>query len=240
MLLCGGIHLRWCHQCVQRGQKHQQALYLLRAVQRHTIEPDVITYHGAICVCKEGQQHQQALRLLRVIQYPAIMPVAITYIVAVGACGRTSRASSTRPGTLCGCCSHSSYRVMGNEVVRTMASHAGQLMLNYAEPVMIYKTLSSIDMPSSAFDSLTGHCVKGIVCNKEHDKKMVRFSLGLAMCLLPFIGYKDRHPKLPSSPLSRTGSWPRHSCPRGCAPRRSSTSSSSRRRLSAPSNWQAD
>jgi len=57
-------------------------------MQRHTIVPDVITYHSAICVCKEGQQHQQALRLLRVIQCPAIVPVAITYTAAIGVCGR--------------------------------------------------------------------------------------------------------------------------------------------------------
>ena len=103
MLLCGCVHLRWRYQCVQKGQQHQQALHLLRAMQRHTIVPDVIIYNGAICVCKEGQQHQQALRLLRAIQRHAVVAVAITDTAAIGACGRAS--STSRPYIFCEQCS---------------------------------------------------------------------------------------------------------------------------------------
>ena len=94
MLLCGCVHLRWRHPCVQQGQQHPQALPLLRTM-RHTIVPDVITYNGVICVCKEGQQHQQALCLLRAIQRHAAVPVAIIYTAAIGACGRAG--STSRP-----------------------------------------------------------------------------------------------------------------------------------------------
>ena len=62
---------------------------------RHTIVPDVITYNGVICVCKEGQQHQQALRLLRAMRCHAVAPDVVTYSVAASVCKRAS--STTRP-----------------------------------------------------------------------------------------------------------------------------------------------
>ena len=82
------------------------------------------------------------------------------------------------------------FRIMGSDIVCTMASHAGQLQLNYAEPVMIYHILSGIRVLSSAFDSLANHCVSGIVANEEHCRKLVHNSVGIVTCLLPFIGYK--------------------------------------------------
>jgi len=73
--------------CV-RGQQHQRALHLLRAMQRFTIVPDVIPYMGAVRVCREGQRHQQALHLLRAMQRHAIVPDVITYTAAISACGK--------------------------------------------------------------------------------------------------------------------------------------------------------
>ena len=49
----------------EKGQLHQQALRLLRAVQCHAIVPDVITCSAAISACGKGQQHQRALHLLK-------------------------------------------------------------------------------------------------------------------------------------------------------------------------------
>merc|ERR1711937_251820 len=63
--------------------------------------------------------------------------------------------------------------------------------LNYAEPVMIYNILSSIKVMSSALDSLTNHCVKDTVANKEHCQQLVDNSVGIVTCLLPYIGYKN-------------------------------------------------
>jgi aspartate ammonia-lyase len=83
------------------------------------------------------------------------------------------------------------FRVIGGNLASTMASHAGQLELNYAEPLMIYHCLAGIKMLSAAFDSLTDNCVKGIVANEAHCKKLVSNSVGIVTCLLPFIGYKN-------------------------------------------------
>lgn len=83
------------------------------------------------------------------------------------------------------------YRIMGSDIVCTMASHAAQLELNYAEPVMIFHILSGIRVLASAFDSLAKHCIKGINANKDRCSDMVQNSVGIVTCLLPFIGYKN-------------------------------------------------
>merc|ERR1712083_934627 len=56
---------------------------------------------------------------------------------------------------------------------------------------MIYSILSSLRVLSSALDSLSNHCVKGIEANHEHCDKLVNNSVGIVTCLLPFIGYKN-------------------------------------------------
>merc|ERR1719401_448335 len=71
-----------------------------------------------------------------------------------------------------------------------MASHAAQLDLNYAEPVMIFHILRSIRMLSSAFGSLANYCIKDIKANAEHCKELVHNSAAIVTCLLPYIGYK--------------------------------------------------
>jgi len=40
----------------EKGQQHQQALQLLRAMRRHAVVPDVVTDSAAISACEEGQQ----------------------------------------------------------------------------------------------------------------------------------------------------------------------------------------
>jgi len=81
---CG--HLQCCRQRVQKGQQHQQALLLLRALKRHAIVPDVITYGAAISVSNKCQRHQQASYLLRARRRYAIAPAVIACSTAISVC----------------------------------------------------------------------------------------------------------------------------------------------------------
>jgi len=57
----------------EKGQQRQQALHFSRAMQRHTIVPDLITYCAAASACGKGQQRQQVLLFLRARQRHAIL-----------------------------------------------------------------------------------------------------------------------------------------------------------------------
>jgi len=52
--LAGGDYPLCCHRRVRKGQRHKQALHLLRALQRHATVPEVVTSSAAIRVCEEG------------------------------------------------------------------------------------------------------------------------------------------------------------------------------------------
>eukprot|EP01065_Artemidia_motanka_P013809 TRINITY_DN17769_c0_g1_i1.p1 TRINITY_DN17769_c0_g1~~TRINITY_DN17769_c0_g1_i1.p1 ORF type:complete len:1450 (+),score=582.24 TRINITY_DN17769_c0_g1_i1:73-4422(+) len=83
------------------------------------------------------------------------------------------------------------YRVVGSDTVCAMAAHAAQLQLNVMEPVMIYRILASIDMLSSAFNSLSRSCITRITANERNCKNLVQNSIGIVTALLPTIGYKN-------------------------------------------------
>jgi len=69
-----------------KGQQHQHALHLVRALQRRAMAPDVITYGAAISGCNKCQQRQQALHLLRAMRRWAIAPVVIARSAAISMC----------------------------------------------------------------------------------------------------------------------------------------------------------
>ncbi|ACQ81772.1 fumarate lyase [Beutenbergia cavernae DSM 12333] len=81
------------------------------------------------------------------------------------------------------------FEVIGNDVTITMAAEAGQLQLNAFEPVIVHRLFMSIDRLRNASLVLASKCVDGIVANREHLRREVLHSIGLATALNPYIGY---------------------------------------------------
>ncbi|KAL3922290.1 MAG: hypothetical protein SGILL_002285 [Bacillariaceae sp.] len=82
------------------------------------------------------------------------------------------------------------FQVIGNDLAITMAAEAGQLQLNYAEPLIIYNMLSNLRMLTNACYMLTDRCISQITANKEHTEKMVYNSIGIVTLFNPHIGYE--------------------------------------------------
>jgi len=82
------------------------------------------------------------------------------------------------------------FQVIGNDLAITMAAEAGQLQLNYAEPLIIYNMLSNLRMMTNACDMLADRCIKQISANKEHTEAMVYNSIGIVTAFNPHIGYE--------------------------------------------------
>ena len=83
------------------------------------------------------------------------------------------------------------FHVIGNDLVVTLASEAAQLQLNYAEPVLVYKILESIQQLSSGMNMLAEKCIKGITANREVCQSYVDNSVGLVTALNPYLGYEN-------------------------------------------------
>ena len=81
------------------------------------------------------------------------------------------------------------FHVIGNDLAITMAAEAGQLQLNAMEPLIVFKILQSINMLAAAMTMLSTRCIAGITANREHCRKQVESSAGLATALTPYIGY---------------------------------------------------
>ncbi|UYM15218.1 aspartate ammonia-lyase [Endozoicomonas euniceicola] len=89
------------------------------------------------------------------------------------------------------CMSQIAFHVIGNDMVVTMASEAAQLQLNYAEPVLVYKILESIQQLTNGMFMLTDRCVKGITANADICQGYVDNSVGLVTALNPYLGYEN-------------------------------------------------
>ena len=87
--------------------------------------------------------------------------------------------------------SQAAFCIMGNDVAITMAAEAGQLELNYAEPVLHHKLFESIVALTGALDTFTNNCVVGITANKERCRELVDGSVGVITAICPKIGYKE-------------------------------------------------
>ena len=83
------------------------------------------------------------------------------------------------------------FHVIGNDTVVTMASEAAQLQLNYAEPVLVYKILESLQELTNGMNMLGDRCIKGITANREVCQGYVDNSVGLVTALNPYLGYED-------------------------------------------------
>jgi aspartate ammonia-lyase len=82
------------------------------------------------------------------------------------------------------------FEVVGNDITVTMAAEAGQLELNPMEPVIAFNLFRSIDILGRGCRTLAERCIDGITANREHMRRMVERSIGLATALNPYLGYE--------------------------------------------------
>ena len=86
--------------------------------------------------------------------------------------------------------SQASFLIIGNDMTITMAAEAGQLELNYAEPVLYHKLFESIIVLTGAVQTFTDNCVSGITANRERCRELVEESVGIITAICPTVGYK--------------------------------------------------
>ena len=87
--------------------------------------------------------------------------------------------------------SQAAFCIIGNDVSITMAAEAGQLELNYAEPVLYHKLFESIAVLTGAVQTFTDNCVTGITANEERCRELVDGSVGVITAICPKVGYKE-------------------------------------------------
>ena len=87
--------------------------------------------------------------------------------------------------------SQAAFCIMGNDVTITFAAEAGQLELNYAEPVLYHKLFESIIALTGAVKTFTENCVVGITANEERCRELVDGSVGVITAICPKVGYAE-------------------------------------------------
>ena len=87
--------------------------------------------------------------------------------------------------------SQAAFCIIGNDMAITMAAEAGQLELNYAEPVLYHKLFESIVALTGAVQTFTDNCVSGITANEERCRELVDGSVGVITAICPKVGYKE-------------------------------------------------
>ena len=87
--------------------------------------------------------------------------------------------------------SQASFLIIGNDMCITMAAEAGQLELNFAEPVLYHKLFESIVALTGAVHTLTVNCVSGITANEERCRELVDGSVGVITAICPTLGYAE-------------------------------------------------
>ena len=87
--------------------------------------------------------------------------------------------------------SQAAFCIIGNDMAITMAAEAGQLELNYAEPVLYHKLFESIVALTGAVQTFTDNCVSGITANEERCRELVEGSVGVITAICPKVGYTE-------------------------------------------------
>lgn len=93
------------------------------------------------------------------------------------------------------------FEVIGNDLMITMASEAGQLQLNAFEPIMGWALFKSTKHLANACKTLQVNCVEGIQANHSVLSKRVAESVTLVTALNPIIGY-EKAAKIAKSALA--------------------------------------
>jgi len=87
--------------------------------------------------------------------------------------------------------SQAAFLIIGNDMAITMAAEAGQLELNFAEPVLYHKLFESIVALTGAVHTFTVNCVSGITANEERCRELVEGSVGVITAICPTLGYAE-------------------------------------------------
>ena len=87
--------------------------------------------------------------------------------------------------------SQAAFCIIGNDMTITMAAEAGQLELNFAEPVLYHKLFESLIALTGAVQTFTDNCVVGITANEERCRELVDGSVGVITAICPKVGYKE-------------------------------------------------
>ena len=87
--------------------------------------------------------------------------------------------------------SQAAFLIIGNDMCITMAAEAGQLELNFAEPVLYHKLFESIIALTGAVHTLTVNCVLGITANEARCRELVDGSVGVITAICPTLGYTE-------------------------------------------------
>lgn len=82
------------------------------------------------------------------------------------------------------------FKVIGNDLVVTLAAEGGQLELNVFEPVIVQSLFESIEMLKNGMTTLKVRCIDGITANEERCRKLVEGSIGIVTALNPALGYE--------------------------------------------------
>lgn len=86
--------------------------------------------------------------------------------------------------------SQTAFCIIGNDTCITMAAEAGQLELNFAEPVLYHKLFESLTALTGAVNTFVDRCVVGITANEERCEDLVEGSVGVITAICPKVGYK--------------------------------------------------
>jgi aspartate ammonia-lyase len=101
--------------------------------------------------------------------------------------------SSIMPGkvnpVMAECLNMVCFQVMGNDLVVSLASQAGQMELNVMMPVMIHNLLGSMEILKNFLPVFADRCIKGITANPARCRDYFEKSVGLATILNTHIGY---------------------------------------------------
>lgn len=81
------------------------------------------------------------------------------------------------------------FRVIGNDLVITLAAEGGQLQLNAFEPIIAHSLFETVELLTRGCDVLRQRCVIGITANRRRLAESVEHSIGIATALNPHIGY---------------------------------------------------
>lgn len=87
--------------------------------------------------------------------------------------------------------SQAAFCIIGNDMTITMAAEAGQLELNYSEPVLYHKLFESLVVLNGAVETFVDNCIVGITANPERCRELVDGSVGVITAVCPKLGYKD-------------------------------------------------
>ena len=87
--------------------------------------------------------------------------------------------------------SQAAFCIIGNDMSITMAAEAGQLELNYAEPVLYHKLFESLVALHGAVQTFVDNCVVGITANADRCRELVDGSVGVITAICPKVGYKE-------------------------------------------------